>query len=79
MTLSRSARFAIAMPLFIVALPGLCLWGLGTVLTLAGRSLWMFCHRLCRDENCVCEECLDFDPEFVSAHRAAAAEPPAAA
>ncbi|HEV3059697.1 MAG TPA: hypothetical protein VGY48_15710 [Vicinamibacterales bacterium] len=77
MSLPRRVRDILAIPLFIAAVPGLLAWGFGAVLTLVGRSMWMTAHKVCRDDNCACEECRDFDPEFVRSHTPP--EPPAAA
>ena len=82
--MTRRMREAVAWLLLPIGLVGLILWGVGAVLTIAGRSLWMFAHKICRNDDCTCDECRDFDPEFVRAHQGtplptAASEPPAAA
>lgn len=73
--MTRGARELVAIPLFAIALPACVLWGAGAVLTVAGRSLWMIVHKICRDDNCVCEECRDFDPAFVRSHQAPTVPP----
>ena len=78
MSLTRQQRVWLSIPLTVLGIPGMVLWGVGTGIKALGIAIWMFCHRVCREPGCACEECVQFDgaaPKFAPPDE----EPPAAA